>query len=202
MIVFPRWRLLLGVGACVIALGLSKQTSAEPQPANHDHHDHHNHAMTLDRDGMVMNSNFENLPQDCTEVSGDIEIEVRVGRKYAHRGLTFGFDQHEWVVLPCSRVTVTLINEDQVRHQWMVHGLPRYLYPQGMFHLEANGAKRKTGTFILPSDDKTYLAHCDISQHMEQGLKGQVIVGRGSGTLPSIPGISGQRLPDDYGSVR
>jgi hypothetical protein len=162
------------------------------------HHDHGDHRMTLDRDGMVMNSNAETLPQDCAAISGDVEIEVRVGRGYARRGLTYGFGQHEWRVLPCSRLTVTLINEDEVRHQWMVHGLPRYLYPQGMFHLEVAGGKSKTGTFIVPSDDATYLAHCDISHHMEQGLKGQIVVGAGNGVLPSIPGISGARYPDEY----
>ena len=154
--------------------------------------------MTLDRDGMVMNANSENLPQDCTKISTDINIEVRVGRSYARRGLTYGFSQHEWRVPGCSRLTVTLINEDAVRHQWMVHGLPRYLYPQGMFHLEVAGNKRKTGTFIVPSDNATYLAHCDISQHMEKGLKAQVIVGEGNGILPSIPGISRARFPDIY----
>jgi plastocyanin len=178
----------------VLALGTALATAIGAQQHQH----HHDHAMTLDRDGMVMNTNTDTLPRDCPEISRDVEIEVRVGRDYAHRGLTFGFNQHEWRVPPCSRLTVTLVNEDEVRHQWMVHGLPRYLYPQGMFHLEANGGKRKTGTFIVPSDDATYLAHCDISQHMEQGLKGQVVVGGGSGTLPSIPGISRQRYPDRY----
>ncbi len=173
-------------------LGIS--TAAEER---HQHH-HQQHTMILDLDGMVMNANSETLPQDCSAVSADVEIEIRVGRDYARRGLTYGYSRHEWRVPPCSRLTVTLINDDEVRHQWMVHGLPRYLYPQGMFHLEVNGGKRKTGTFIVPSDDRTYLAHCDISQHMEQGLKGQVVVGRGSRTLPSIPGISGPRFPDRY----
>lgn len=194
-----RWRALLPVTALVMAVALATSKAAEE---SHQHHEHHGHAMELDRDGMVMNSNTETLPKDCSKISQDVDIEVRVGRDYARRGLTFGYNLHEWVVPPCSRLTVTLINEDQVRHQWMVHGLPRYLYPQGMFHLEANGAKRKTGTFIVPSDDRTYLAHCDIAQHMEQGLKAQVIVGQGSGTLPSIPGISGQRVPDDYTTGR
>jgi len=184
------------VGVCVLVMGLAGALAAGAEQ-HHAHH-HHDHAMTLDRDGMVMNTNTDTLPRDCPEISLDVEIEVRVGRDYAHRGLTFGFNQHEWRVPPCSRLTVTLVNEDEVRHQWMVHGLPRYLYPQGMFHLETAGGKRKTGTFIVPSDNKTYLAHCDISQHMEQGLKGQIVVGSGSGTLPSIPGISGQRYPDRY----
>lgn len=183
-----RYRLFLGICTALLL---------PPGYAQHHHH-HEHHDMTLDRDGMVMHSNTDTLPQDCTEIAEDVDIEVRVGRAYARRGLTYGFNQHEWRVAGCSRLTVTLINEDEVRHQWMVHGLPRYLYPQGMFHLEVAGGKSKTGTFIVPSDDATYLAHCDISQHMEQGLKGQVVVGAGSGILPSIPGISGPRFPDVY----
>ena len=56
----------------------------------------------------------------------------------------------------------------------MVHGLPRYLYPGGMFHLEANGGDSQTGTFIVPSDARTYLVHCDLPQHMEKGMKALV----------------------------
>ena len=181
-----------------VALALAAAVSAQDP---HEHHQH-GHTMALDGDGMVMNFNSDILPKDCAAISADLDIEVRVGRQYARQGITFGYDSHEWKVLPCSRLTVTLINEDQVRHQWMVHGLPRYLYPQGMFHLEVNGGKRKTGTFIVPSDDRTYLAHCDIAKHMEQGLKAQVIVGNGSGTLTSIPGISGRPFPDYYGESR
>jgi hypothetical protein len=95
-------------------------------------------------------------------------------------------------------VTVTLINEDHVRHQWMVHGLPRYLYPEGMFHLEVNGLGRKTGTFIVSSAAKTYLVHCDVAQHMEKGMKAQLKVGGGDGDLPSIPGITDPRQPNTY----
>ena len=73
----------------------------------------------------------------------------------------------------------------------MVHGLPKYIYDQGMFHLEAAGGSRKSGSIIVPSDNKTYLIHCDIAQHMEKGMKAQLVVGKGSGDLPSIPGISG-----------
>src|SRR6266436_3609304 len=51
----------------------------------------------------------------------------------------------------------TVMNENQVRHQWMIHDLPRYLYPEGMFHIEVNGHGKETGTFIVPSAKKTYL---------------------------------------------
>jgi len=166
---------------------------------NHDMHEHHGHGdhnMTFDAEGMVMNSNDSVLPRDCAKISRDYKITVKAGIHYSHPfpGNIFGFDQHEIKVAPCSRLEVTFINEDEVRHQWMVHGLPRYIYDQGMFHLEASGGATKTGTFIVPSDHKTYLIHCDIAQHMEKGMKAQLVVGKGSGDLPSIPGISGPWL--------
>ncbi len=141
---------------------------------------------------LVMNANAATLPRDCARVSGDFEFTVYVGRSYAAEfpGTVFGMSQHEYRVPPCSRVSITLINEDEVRHQWMLHGLPRYLYPQGMFHLEAAGGHSRSGTFIVPSGDQTYLVHCDMTQHMEKGMKGQLIVGAGNGDLWSIPGVS------------
>ena len=157
--------------------------------------------MTLDMEGMVMNENRDELPRDCREISEDVNISVAAGMKYAepYPDTAFGFDQHQWQVKPCSRVTVTYTNEDNVRHQWMVHGLPGYLYPQSMFHIETNGGYSKTGTFIVPSDHKTYLVHCDMAAHMEKGMKAQLVVGNGSRDLPGIPGITGPRNPNRYG---
>ena len=78
----------------------------------------------------------------------------------------------------------------------MVHGLPRYLYGQGMFHLEAAGGSEVTGVFIVPGDNATYLIHCDMAQHMEKGMKAQLVVGRGGGNLWAIPGISADFIGD------
>jgi len=167
---------------------------------DHDAMDHgeHGHNMTLDDEGMVMNANHDRLPEDCSVISEDREFKIQVGRRYTagRPGVIYGYSEHEIHVEPCSRVTVELINGDSVRHQWMVHGLPRYLYPQGMFHLEASGGAAKTGTFIVPSDNHTYLIHCDMAQHMEKGLKGQLVVGSGNGNLSSIPGVSGAMRPN------
>lgn len=164
------------------------------------HGGHHDHNMTLDAEGMVMNSNDSTLPEDCNAISRDYEFTVRAGTDYAKpfAGSIFGMDQHELKVEPCSRIAVTFVNEDEVRHQWMVHKLPKYIYPQGMFHLEAAGGATKTGTFIVPSDNRTYLIHCDIAQHMEKGMKAQLVVGSGSGDLPSIPGVTQAWRPDIY----
>lgn len=159
--------------------------------------------MIMDEKVMVMNANSENLPRDCKEISEDVKFTVRAGVKYAtYNGTIFGFDTNEWNVKPCSRVTIKFINEDDVRHQWMMHGLPKYLYPEGMFHLEVNGPGEVEGTFIVASDAKTMLVHCDISQHMQKGMKGQLKVNGGAGDLPSIPGISGSIYPDSYKEMK
>ena len=67
-----------------------------------------------------------------------------------------------------------------------------------MFHLEASGPAKISGTLILPPGDKTYLVHCDIAQHMEKGMKAQLKVGKGDGDLPSIPGVTAYVVADDY----
>ncbi len=180
----------------------TRQTEQKSTPgkvhSQHAGHKHHN--MILDSSGMVMNSNHEKLPQDCARISRDYEITVYAGIEFAtdYPGTVFGMSEHEYLVEPCSRITITFTNKDEVRHQWMIHGLPRYLYPGGMFHLEATGGHTRTGTFIVPSDDKTYLVHCDMAQHMEKGMKAQLKVGRGSGDLWSIPGISSGFKQDSY----
>jgi plastocyanin len=112
--------------------------------------------------------------------------------------MIFGMSQHVVNVEPCSRIEITFVNEDEVRHQWMVHGLPRYLYPAGMFHIEANGGHSMKGTFIVPADDHTYLVHCDMAQHMEKGMRGQLVVGKGSGDLWGVPGVSDEFYRFNY----
>ena len=154
----------------------------------------HKDRSTIDMSGMVANWNTDDLPRSCGKISRDISINIHAGRKYARPGESFGYNKNEWHVPKCARVTVTLVNEDQVRHQWMLHGLPRYQYTHGMFHIEANGGTTRSGTFIVPASDETYLIHCDMAQHMEKGLKGVFKVGAGSGDLPSVPNLTDVRV--------
>lgn len=165
-----------------------------------DHSGHGGDAMEFDAGGMVMNTNHDRLPPGCPEIRRDYEFTVHAGTRYAapFSGNTFGMSQHAFEVEPCSRVTFTFINEDAVRHQFMIHKLPRDMYPQGMFHIEAAGGATKVGTLIVPSENRTYLVHCDIAQHMEQGMKGQLRVGRGDGDLSSIPGVTARFRVDYY----
>ena len=157
-------------------------------------------AMLMNDAGMVMNANADTLPRGCEAISRDYEFHIEGGTDFAGDwpGRMFGFSEPALRVRPCSRITVSFSNRDQVRHQWMVHGLPRYLYPGGMFHIEANGGHTVTGTFIVPGDDKTYLLHCDMAQHMEKGMKGQLMVGAGSGDLWSVAQVSDAFERDRY----
>lgn len=150
--------------------------------------------------GMVMGQNADTLPGGCDSIAETREITVHAGHKYAEKfpGRMFAFDTQEFQFKPCTKLKVHFVNEDHIRHQWMMHGLPKYLYPKGMFHLEVSGPGKISGTLILPPGDKTYLVHCDIAQHMEKGMKAQLKVGKGDGDLPSIPGVTAMAVADDY----
>jgi hypothetical protein len=159
-------------------------------------HDH----MLMDEKGMVMNANPDRLPKDCPKISKDVDINIRAGHKYAQKfnGKMFAFDNQEWDVPACARVNITFINDDDIRHQLMIHGLPGYLYPQGMLHLELYGAGQLKASLIMPSMKKTYLVHCELPQHMEKGMKAQLKVDGGDGDLPSIPGLTKPIKGDSY----
>ncbi|MBM4206486.1 MAG: copper oxidase [Gammaproteobacteria bacterium] len=162
-----------------------------------DHGDGHLMEMS---GGMVMGQNADKLPGGCDSIAETKEVTVHAGHKYSEKfpGRMFAFDTQEFNFKPCTKLTVHFVNEDKIRHQWMMHGLPKYLYPKGMFHLEVTGPAKISGTLILPPGDKTYLVHCDIAQHMEKGMKAQLKVGDGDGDLPSIPGVTAPNNVDDY----
>jgi len=44
----------------------------------------------------------------------------------------------------------------------------RLYYPKGTVYIEVNGPGQKKASFILPSQRKTYLVHCEVPQHMER----------------------------------
>jgi uncharacterized cupredoxin-like copper-binding protein len=156
--------------------------------------------MQMDEKGMVMNANANNLPKDCPQISETVNLTIHAGHKYAEKfnGKMFAFDQQQWDVKPCAKINITFVNDDQIRHQFMIHGLPGYLYPDGMLHLELYGEGMLQASLIVPSQKKTYLVHCELAQHAEKGMKAQLKVGGGDGDLPSIPGISVPIKTDIY----
>lgn len=189
----------LALSLALVAQAPAKEAKQDVQLTEHDALMDHGDGHLMDMEGgMIMGQNKDKLPGGCDKVAEDKEITVKAGRKYSKPGFVFGFDESQWQFKPCTRLKVNFINEDNVRHQWMMHGLPKYIYQKGMFHLEITGPAKITGTLILPKEEKTYLLHCDIAQHMEKGMKAQLKVGRGGGELPSIPGLTANALPDSY----
>lgn len=178
---------LLGVG---LLLSLARPSFAQMEHGR----------MMMDDKGMIMNANHDELPRDCRQLAGDVDITIHAGQKHARRfnGKMFAFDRQQWQVTPCSRINITFINDDDIRHQLMIHGLPGYLYPDGMFHLELYGRGELKASLIVPSRKKTYLVHCELPQHMEKGMKAQLKVGGGDGDLPSIPGLTEPVRADLY----
>lgn len=189
------------VSLATLVCVLSVSTVSAKEMQEHNQMMNHGDGHLMDMDGaMVMGQNTDTLPGGCDKIAATKEITVHAGHKYSEKfpGTMYAFDQQEYQFEPCTKLTVHFINDDEIRHQWMMHGLPKYLYPKGMFHLEVSGPGKVSGTLILPPGDKTYLVHCDIAQHMEKGMKAQLKVGKGSEELPSIPGVTASIFPDDY----
>ncbi len=156
--------------------------------------------MYMDETGMIMNANPDRLPADCPTISKEVNLTVRAGSEHAQKlaGAMFAFEPRSWEVPGCAKINLTFINDDQIRHQLMIHGLPGYLYPEGMMHLELYGKGQLTASLIVPSRPKTYLVHCELPLHMEKGMKAQLKVAGGDGDLPSIPGLTSPARPDSY----
>ncbi len=181
------------VMAVILLTLVSSITSQALAAMNHN-------GMIMDSKGMIMNHNPDRLPKDCKKIAADVDITVHAGQEQAKKftGKMFAFDQQEWNIAPCSRLNITFINDDDVRHQFMIHGLPGYLYPAGMFNIEVYGKGQKTASFIVGTKPKTYLVHCEVPQHMEMGMKAQIKVAGGDGDLASIPGLTESVTADAY----
>ena len=55
---------------------------------------------------MVMNENLDRLPRDCSEITADVDLEVRAGAEYAGSfpGEMFSYDQRVLEAPACARV--------------------------------------------------------------------------------------------------
>jgi len=116
----------------------------------------HHDSMSMDEHGMIMNANSNKLPRDCEKITEEVSITIRAGQHYASKfnGKMFAFDNQQWDVKPCAKINITFINDDDIRHQLMIHGLPGYLYPEGMLHLELYGKGELHASLIMPSQKR------------------------------------------------
>lgn len=138
----------------------------------------------FDDAGLVRHANREQLPADCQAVSTDIAFTVRAGTAHAAQARVYGFDTLQHAVPPCARVSVTLINDDAIRHQWQLLGLPEALHPGGEFLLEANGGQQVSGSFITPGAAALLPVQCSHAGHAAQGMQASLRVEAPTPRLP------------------
>jgi hypothetical protein len=138
----------------------------------------------FDDAGLVLHANRERLPEDCAAVSTDIALRVRAGTRHAAAGQVFGFDSAPPSVPPCARVTLTLVNDDSIRHQWQLLGLPEALHPGGEFLLEANGGQQVSGSFIVPGAAARFPVQCSHADHAVLGMQAWLRVDAPAPRLP------------------
>lgn len=135
--------------------------------------------MRMVQNGTVINGNTETVPEGCDELAGERSLTIHGGVQYADGGEMFSYERDRLELDRCTRVTVTFVNEDDIRHQWMLHGLPSDVYPMGMFNVEVDGPGSATGTFITPGSNVTLNTHCSLPQHEQKGMQMSIVIGDG-----------------------
>jgi len=176
---------LVGTGVSIAAIESSDTANSV---RDHNSHNHNQKSlgtgtqemrMQMVENGTIVNENKNELPPGCDEIAFDRKVTVVGGTEHAETGEMFSFKRDRIQFEQCTRVTITFINRDDVRHQWMVHGLPTETYPMGMFNIEVNGPAQISATFITPGRDDTLHTHCSLPQHEQKGMEMFVDIGEG-----------------------
>jgi FtsP/CotA-like multicopper oxidase with cupredoxin domain len=151
---------------------------------------------TLVENGSVVNANSDTAPGACETIRGERRVTIEAGRQYADAGEAFGYDLDRITAPPCTRLVVTVVNHDDVRHQWMVHDLPTSTYPMGMFTIEVADAGSVTAAFVTPAAGGEYAGHCSLPQHEQKGMRLPLVVTADSGTETTRPPGDGSSSGD------
>lgn len=149
----------------------TKSHHHEPQ-----RHQEHPHSRSPSKSDVLEAHGLEDhrtVAHQCEKPRGLQKLTVRGGIKYAREGEVYAFEPRSIHVKPCEEVQVTLINEDHVRHAFMLPGL------NPMFIIELTGPSQHTASFVAPDEDITLEFHCHVETHEKMGMHGEVIVGKG-----------------------
>ncbi len=109
----------------------------------------------------------------CENPRGFRRIEIKGGIEFAREGEVFAFEPRIIRAEPCEEVEIVLENTDSVRHALMLPGL------NPMFTLEFTGRDVRSLRFVTPDEDVTLEFHCHVPTHEQQGMLGELIVGKG-----------------------
>ena len=114
------------------------------------------------------------VAESCKKPRGFRRIRLKAGTRVARQGEVYAFEPRIIRAEPCETVEVILENSDQVRHALMLPGL------NPMFNLEFRGSATRVARFVTPDRDVTLEFHCHVETHEKMGMRGLLIVGRGS----------------------
>jgi hypothetical protein len=137
--------------------------------------------------GSTVNANGSVLPPGCEAIRGERQLTVDAGREYAADGDAFGYDLDSVTAPPCTRLVVTLTNHDDVRHQWVVDGLPTAAYPGGYVAIEVADRGSVTAAFVTPGQPGTYEGLSTLPQHEQHGMRLPLVV-TGDGSADATTG--------------
>ena len=130
----------------------------------------------LVENGSTVNANGSVLPPGCEAVRGERRLTVDAGREYATDGDAFGYDLDSVTAPACTRLVVTLVNHDDVRHQWVVDGLPTDTYPGGYVAIEVADRGSVTAALVTPAEPGTYEGLSTLPQHEQNGMRLPLVV--------------------------
>jgi len=126
--------------------------------------------------GSTVNANGSVVPPGCDAIRGERRLTVDAGREYAADGDAYGYDLDSVTAPACTRLVVTLVNHDDVRHQWVVDGLPTETYPGGYVAIEVANRGSVTAAFVTPSQPGTYEGLSTLPQHEQNGMRLPLVV--------------------------
>ncbi len=93
----------------------------------------------------------------------------------------FKFDPTTWTVPAGKEITLKLVNNGSVEHDWVLMSKPvtppaAQNSPDQLFATQANAGETKTVTFTAPSAPGEYEVICTIPGHLEAGMSGKLVV--------------------------
>lgn len=95
----------------------------------------------------------------------------------------YAFDPDTWTVPAGEEATITLDNQGQILHEWVVleEGIDietssEFSEDMVLFEVEADAGEQVEGTFTAPSTPADHEVICAIPGHLEQGMRGTLTV--------------------------
>ncbi len=123
----------------------------------------------------------------CKEPKSILRMRIKEGSGAAGKGQVYGFEPRVIRAEPCQTVELALENTDNIHHNFMIPGL------DPMLMLDFRGPGSEIARFVTPDHDVTLEFHCHVPTHEEMGMRGLIVVGRGSpGTDAMIAALDGE----------